>query len=88
MCAYDRIVRRHLPLVLAVLSLPAGLAGYFAAAAVLEALAPGIATSPVGMFVSLFVAGICMIPFVVPWFDARAKRDLARIRAMRKDEDS
>ncbi len=79
-------MRRHLPLVLAVLSLPAGLAGYFAAAAVLTAVTPALATSVVGMFVSLFVAGLCMIPFVAPWFDKKAKEDLARIRAMREDE--
>jgi hypothetical protein len=74
--------------VLGLLSVPVGLAGYFAAAAVLGAVAPGLATSIVGMFVELFVAGVCMIPFIAPWFDARAKEDLARIRAMRDAEDA
>ncbi len=81
-------MRRHVPLALAILSIPAGLVGYFAAAAVLGALVPGIATNTLGMLVSLFVAGLCMIPFVAPWFDAMAKRDLARIRAMREDEEA
>jgi hypothetical protein len=81
-------MRRRLPLVLAILSLPAGLAGYLAASAVLTAIAPGLATSVVGLFGSLFVAGLCMMPFVAPWFDAKAKADLARIRAMREEEDA
>lgn len=81
-------MRRHLPVALAILSVPVGLAGYFAAAAVLEALVPDLATSAVGMFVALFVAGLCMIPFIAPWFDARAKADLARIRAMREDDQA
>ena len=84
--AYDRCVRKRLPLILAILSVPAALVGYFATAAVLEGLAPDLATSAVGLFVSLFVAGLCMIPFVAPWFDARAKQDLARIQAMRDEE--
>ena len=86
MAGYHRGVRRHLPLILALVSLPVGLAGYFAAAAVLAAVAPDLATSVIGMFVSLFVAGVCMIPFIAPWFDARAKEDLARIQAMREAE--
>jgi hypothetical protein len=81
-------MRRHLPLILAILSLPAGLAGYLVTAAVLSGIAPELATSIVGMFASLLVAGLCMIPFVAPWFDAKAKADLARIRAMREDEEA
>jgi UPF0716 family protein affecting phage T7 exclusion len=81
-------MRRRLPLALAILSLPAGLAGYLATAAVLSAIAPGLATSVLGLFVSLFIAGLCMIPFVAPWFDAKAKEDLARIRAMREKDDA
>ena len=63
---------------LAVLSLPAGLIGYLVAGEVLTRL--GIAGSLGGLllvFIPLFAAGLCMIPFIAPLFDEMAKRDLA-----------
>jgi hypothetical protein len=33
------------------------------------------------MIVPLFVAGLCMVPFLLPLFDRMAKRDLAALRA-------
>ena len=63
---------------LAIISLPAGLAGYLVAGKALEAL--GIADDLGGLllvFVPLFVAGLCMVPFIIPLVDEMAKRDLA-----------
>ncbi len=77
-------MRRHLPTVLAVLALPAGLAGYFAGAWLLRSLAPGLADTVLMVFLPLFVAGLVMIPFAAPWFDRRAKADLAEVRARRE----
>ena len=70
---------------LAVLSLPAGAIGYAIAGAVLTSL--GLAAgagSLLLILIPLFVAGLCMIPFVAPLFDEMAKRDLAA--APRRDE--
>jgi uncharacterized protein YqgC (DUF456 family) len=75
---------RYLRTALAILSLPAGLIGYLATAAVIGAVSPALVTTIVGIFVPLFVAGLCMIPFIAPWFDAKAKEDLEHIRAMRE----
>lgn len=38
------------------------------------------------MIVPLFVAGLCMVPFLLPLFDRMAKRDLAAYRAQQVDE--
>jgi hypothetical protein len=38
------------------------------------------------MIVPLFVAGLCMVPFLLPLFDRMAKRDLAAYRAQQADE--
>jgi hypothetical protein len=38
------------------------------------------------LFVPLFVAGLCMVPFLIPLFDSMAKRDLAAIQARRAAE--
>jgi hypothetical protein len=73
---------------LAVLSLPAGLAGYLIAGEVLTRL--GIAGGAGGLllvFVPLFVAGLCMMPLVIPLFDEMAKRDLAAAPPRDDDED-
>ncbi len=75
-------VRRHLPTILLALSLPAGLLGYLVGVRVVTAVAPG--NSLLELFVPLFIAGVCMMPFLVPWLDRRAKADLAAIRALRE----
>jgi hypothetical protein len=76
--------RRHLPTILLALSLPAGLLGYLIGVRIVEAVAPG--TQLLELFVPLLVAGLCMMPFLVPWIDRRAKADLAAIRALREAE--
>ena len=78
--------RRHVPVLLLALSLPAGLAGYLLGVRLVGAIAPGI--DLLELFVPLFVAGLCMMPFLVPWLDRRAKADLAAIRALRDEEET
>ena len=68
---------------LAILALPAGAIGFVLASAILSRLA-----IPVGirdllyLFVPVFVAGLCMVPFLRPKFDRMAKRDLAAPREL------
>jgi len=66
---------RFLPTILLILSLPAGALAYAMTVRVLDALLPGQAA--LTLFVPLFVAGLVMLPFLVPFFDRKAKRDLA-----------
>ena len=68
---------RQLPTILLVLSLPAGIIGYAIGATLVSALMPGQTTGLVGAFVALLIAGLCMIPFLVPFLDRKAKEDLA-----------
>jgi hypothetical protein len=65
------------PIVLGILSLVAAAIGYGVAMAILSALPlpKGLAELLV-IFVPLLVAGLCMIPFLVPLVDRMAKRDL------------
>jgi len=76
-------VRRNLPTILLAASLPAGLIGYLLGGRLVAAIAPG--ATLVELFVPLFIAGLCMMPFLVPWLDRRAKADLAAIRALREE---
>ena len=71
------------------LALPAGAIGYAVATAILTRLgvAEGVGNL-ILLFVPLFVAGLCMVPFLVPLFDSMAKRDLAAIQARRAAEGS
>ena len=63
---------------LAILALPAAAIGYVATATVLEGWgAPDVLL----LIAPLFVAALCMVPFVLPLFDQMAKRDLAAHRA-------
>ncbi len=72
---------RHLPTVLAVLSLPAGLVGYTIGVAVMSALPlPEDARGILTLFVPLLLAGLCMMPFLIPFLDRKAKQDLAAHR--------
>ena len=78
---------RSKPKLFAVLALPAGAIGYAVAWTILSGL--GLADSARNLlllFVPLFIAGLCMVPFLIPWFDAMAKRDLAAIQARRAAE--
>ena len=69
---------RFLPTILLILSLPAGLLGYSLGVSVLSALPlPEGAQGFLVLFVPLFIAGIFMVPFLVPFLDRKAKQDLA-----------
>lgn len=62
--------------------MPAGAVAYTVAAAILDELgAPDV----VLLIAPLFVAGLCMAPFLIPFFDRMAKRDLAAHRASQAD---
>jgi hypothetical protein len=75
---------RYLPTILLVLSLPAGVLAYTVAVNVLSAMSlPADIQGFVVLFVPLFVAGLVMLPFLVPFFDRKAKADLAAYRASR-----
>ena len=78
---------RSRPKLFALLALPAGAIGYAVATAILSGLdlAGGVRNALL-LFVPLFVAGLCMLPFFIPLFDAMAKRDLAEIQARRAAE--
>jgi hypothetical protein len=66
--------------VLAVLSLPVGLAAYLVTGMILAGLSlPDGLSGLLTIFLPLFVAGLCMIPFIAPAFDSMAKRDLAAL---------
>ena len=76
------------PMILAVLSLPAAVIGYTVAVAVLSALGlPKGIEELVLLFVPLFIAGLCMVPFIAPLVDRMAKRDLAAHRAAQAAAD-
>ena len=78
---------RSRPKLFVLLALPAGAIGYAVATAILSGLdlAGGVRNALL-LFVPLFVAGLCMLPFFIPLFDAMAKRDLAEIQARRAAE--
>ena len=70
------------PTFLAILALPAGAIGYVVTTSILSGLAlPEGIRALVLMIVPLFIAGLCMVPFILPLFDRMAKRDLAAYRA-------
>ncbi len=80
---------RHLPTILLVLSFPVGIVGYTLAADVLEGMTlPPDARSFVILFVPLFVAGLVMMPFLIPFIDRKAKADLAAYRATQPIADA
>jgi len=69
---------------LLVLSLPAGLAGYLIGGWLVAALPlPAGLVGIAQLFIPLFIAGLCMVPFLAPAFDRMAKRDLAALEARR-----
>ena len=78
-------MRSHLPTIVLALSLPAGLIGWFVGSAALQGLLPGN-TGILALFVPLLVAGLCMMPFLIPWLDRKAKADLAEIQERRARE--
>src|SRR4029079_926823 len=87
-------VRRALPTVLLILSLPAGAIAYVVATQVLSSLdLPNGLREFLILIAPLFVAGLVMVPFLIPFFDRKAKADLAEHRravasAAESDDDA
>jgi type III secretory pathway component EscR len=78
---------RHVPVILLVLALPAGAVGYLVSGGILAGLGlQQVAGGLLVMFLPLLVGGLCMVPFVIPFFDRMAKRDLAAHRAAQETE--
>jgi hypothetical protein len=71
---------RHLPTVLLLLSFPAGAIGYAVAVQVMTAVLHGPSNVVIILLAALFVAGLVMLPFLIPFFDRKAKQDLAAYR--------
>jgi len=77
---YDHAMR-SLPTVLLMLSFPAGAIAYVVATRVLSSLAlPNGIRDFLVLIAPLFVAGLVMVPFLIPFFDRKAKADLAEHR--------
>ena len=72
---------RNLPTILLLLSFPAGAIGYAVTVQVMTAILPGTSNDLIILLAALFVAGLVMLPFLIPFFDRRAKQDLAAYRA-------
>jgi len=73
---------RSLPTVLLILSLPAGAIAYVVATRILSSLdLPNGLQEFLILIAPLFVAGLVMVPFLIPFFDRKAKADLAAYRA-------
>jgi hypothetical protein len=74
---------RSLPTILLILSFPVGALAYVVAARILGELpVPAWLQGFLVLFAPLFVAGLVMIPFLIPFFDRKAKADLAGYRRM------
>ena len=72
---------RSLPTVLLILSLPAGAIAYVVATRILSSLdLPNGLQEFLILIAPLFVAGLVMVPFLIPFFDRKAKADLAEHR--------
>ena len=76
---------RHLPTILLVLSFPAAVIAYSLTVQVMTATLSGRSNDVLVLLVSLFVAGLVMLPFLIPFFDRKAKRDLAAYRSEHPD---
>jgi hypothetical protein len=72
---------RSLPTVLLILSLPAGAIAYVVATRILSSLdLPNGLSDFLVLIAPLFFAGLVMVPFLIPFFDRKAKADLAEYR--------
>ena len=77
---YDQRMR-SLPTVLLILSLPAGAIAYVVATWLLSSLdLPSGLSDFLVLIAPLFFAGLVMVPFLIPFFDRKAKADLAEHR--------
>jgi hypothetical protein len=71
-----------MPTLLLILSLPVGAVAYVVSANVLAGLPlPEGLRNFLVLFAPLLIAGLVMLPFLIPWFDRRAKADLAAYRS-------
>ena len=79
---------RYLPEILLVLALPAGAIGYAIGARLMSLVAlPASLQDLALLFVPLLIGGLCMLPFLIPFFDRKAKQDLAAHRASQAAAD-
>jgi hypothetical protein len=69
---------RSWPTALLILSLPVGAIAYTLSAQVIASIWPG--EGFLTLLVPLFFAGLAMMPFLIPFFDRKAKQDLAEYR--------
>jgi hypothetical protein len=80
-----------LPTILLALSLPVGAVAYYMTGQVLLAMLPADQSREfIVLIVPLFVAGLVMMPFLIPFFDRKAKQDLAehaRLQASATNKD-
>jgi hypothetical protein len=71
------------PTLLFLLALPVGAVVYTIAAAVMREIFP---KEPIlSLLVPLFFAGLAMMPMVIPFFDRKAKEDLAEYRRQQEE---
>ncbi len=76
-----------MPEALAILSLPVGAVVYIVTAQFLAGLSLGDGVGDIVLlFVPLLVAGLVMMPFLIPIFDRKAKQDLEVIRRRKAAE--
>jgi len=69
------------PTILLILSMPAGILGYLLGIRIIESLPlPEGLDEMLLLFGPLFIAGLCMLPFLVPFFDRKATEDLDAYR--------
>jgi hypothetical protein len=83
---YDSVMR-SVPTVLALLSFPAGAIAYAVTVRALEWMdLSGDGREILMLFIPLFVAGLVMMPFLIPFIDRKAKADLAAIARVQGEE--
>jgi len=74
------------PTLLFILALPVGAVVYTFAAQVIETLFP---KEPIlSLLIPLFFAGLAMMPLIIPFFDRKAKQDLAEYHRLQEAEAS
>ena len=72
------------PTLLFILALPVGAVVYTVAAQAIEALFP---KEPIlSLLIPLFFAGLAMMPLIIPFFDRKAKQDLAEYHRLQEAE--
>ena len=72
------------PTLLFIVALPVGAVVYTVAAQAIEALFP---KEPIlSLLIPLFFAGLAMMPLIIPFFDRKAKQDLAEYHRLQEAE--